>query len=48
MDEPDGLDLTERLVTPAEMAQIMDRTPTGRGESFDGWPGKRDEYPTPS
>ncbi len=23
MDNPDGLELTERLVTPAEMAQIM-------------------------
>jgi predicted dithiol-disulfide oxidoreductase (DUF899 family) len=26
--------------------QLLDRAPKGRGENFDGWPGKRDEYAT--
>ena len=26
--------------------QLLDRTPNGRGETFDGWPRKRDEYVT--
>jgi predicted dithiol-disulfide oxidoreductase (DUF899 family) len=26
--------------------QLLDRAPGGRGESFDGWPRKRDEYVT--
>jgi predicted dithiol-disulfide oxidoreductase (DUF899 family) len=26
--------------------QLLDRTPRGRGENFDGWPCKRDEYAT--
>lgn len=25
--------------------QLLDRTPNGRGETFDGWPRRRDEYP---
>jgi predicted dithiol-disulfide oxidoreductase (DUF899 family) len=24
--------------------QLLDRAPRGRGENFDGWPRKRDEY----
>jgi predicted dithiol-disulfide oxidoreductase (DUF899 family) len=24
--------------------QLLDRAPKGRGENFDGWPRKRDEY----
>ena len=26
--------------------QLLDRAPTGRGENFDSWPRKRDEYAT--
>ena len=26
--------------------QLLDRAPKGRGDSFDGWPRKRDEYAT--
>jgi predicted dithiol-disulfide oxidoreductase (DUF899 family) len=26
--------------------QLLDRAPKGRGENFDGWPRKRDEYAT--
>ncbi|HEV2712588.1 MAG TPA: DUF899 domain-containing protein [Gaiellaceae bacterium] len=26
--------------------QLLDRAPTGRGESFEGWPRRRDEYPS--
>jgi predicted dithiol-disulfide oxidoreductase (DUF899 family) len=26
--------------------QLLDRAPKGRGENFDGWPGRRDEYAT--
>jgi predicted dithiol-disulfide oxidoreductase (DUF899 family) len=26
--------------------QLLDRAPRGRGENFDGWPRKRDEYVT--
>ena len=26
--------------------QLLDRVPKGRGENFDGWPRKRDEYAT--
>jgi predicted dithiol-disulfide oxidoreductase (DUF899 family) len=26
--------------------QLLDRTPKGRGENFDGWPRKRDECAT--
>jgi predicted dithiol-disulfide oxidoreductase (DUF899 family) len=26
--------------------QLLDRVPKGRGDSFDGWPRKRDEYAT--
>jgi predicted dithiol-disulfide oxidoreductase (DUF899 family) len=26
--------------------QLLDRAPKGRGEIFDGWPLKRDEYAT--
>jgi predicted dithiol-disulfide oxidoreductase (DUF899 family) len=26
--------------------QLLDRAPSGRGENFDGWPRKRDEYVT--
>jgi predicted dithiol-disulfide oxidoreductase (DUF899 family) len=25
--------------------QLLDRTPEGRGETFDGWPRRHDEYP---
>jgi len=25
--------------------QLLDRTPKGRGETFDGWPRRHDEYP---
>lgn len=25
--------------------QLLDRAPKGRGQNFDGWPRKRDEYP---
>ena len=25
--------------------QLLDRTPRGRGETFDGWPRRHDEYP---
>jgi predicted dithiol-disulfide oxidoreductase (DUF899 family) len=25
--------------------QLLDRTPKGRGETFDEWPRRRDEYP---
>jgi predicted dithiol-disulfide oxidoreductase (DUF899 family) len=25
--------------------QLLDRTPQGRGETFDGWPRRHDEYP---
>ena len=25
--------------------QVLDRTPKGRGETFDGWPRRHDEYP---
>jgi predicted dithiol-disulfide oxidoreductase (DUF899 family) len=25
--------------------QLLDRAPKGRGNDFDGWPRKRDEYP---
>jgi predicted dithiol-disulfide oxidoreductase (DUF899 family) len=28
--------------------QLLDRAPQGRGENFDGWPRKRDEYATAS
>jgi predicted dithiol-disulfide oxidoreductase (DUF899 family) len=28
--------------------QLLDRAPRGRGENFDGWPRKRDEYATTS
>jgi predicted dithiol-disulfide oxidoreductase (DUF899 family) len=26
--------------------QLLDRAPRGRGENFDGWPRRRDEYLT--
>ena len=26
--------------------QLLDRAPRGRGENFEGWPRKRDEYVT--
>jgi predicted dithiol-disulfide oxidoreductase (DUF899 family) len=27
--------------------QLLDRTPKGRGDEFEGWPGRHDEYKTP-
>jgi predicted dithiol-disulfide oxidoreductase (DUF899 family) len=39
-------DATDGLMQEAEAigAAVLDRAPRGRGENFDGWPRKRDEY----